>query len=311
MDLPKELQAVDADFTWPDEREEHISSVLKATLRNRASDSDKVGEKLADDILSFVKRAENAVGVHDILWTTWSVIFDIASNRVPRHDSLIRCLCTLRQRDDSPFDGHSLDVDEPDQHSRLARVMHTESWTGRWEDLPGFSHNLQEHWSGSIDYIGTKKVAKWKNFHSFVARFAGRSRFAPFLTLVICLLRDVLEDVAEPGRDTPEAMETKLRVAHDWILNCGGIIFEDMTSEEALRPSTARTRKLGPLCPQEIGPRSVERWQFWKKRFAEFATDTDSGRLDSSLTKVLLDTVKIMDSFEVVHSESEPDGVAE
>ena len=88
-------------------------------------------------------------------------------------------------------------------------------------------------------------------------------------------------------------MECRLWVASEWIISCADLIFKDMSSEEALDEATARALKTGSLC-DGIQPRSVERWEFWKKRFSELATDYDSLHSNDAIAKIL-DALKSMD----------------
>ena len=66
-------------------------------------------------------------------------------------------------------------------------------------------------------------------------------------------------------------MECRLWVASEWIIHCARLIFQDLASEEELDEHAARSLRTGSLCDQ-IPPMSVERWDYWKKRFSELST---------------------------------------
>ena len=124
----------------------------------------------------------------------------------------------------------------------------------------------------------SKDFFKWKSLNSFVARLT-RTGFAPWINFPIWQLRTALE---EPPTEGP-AMECKVWVATEWLIQCADLIFEDMNSEEELDESTARSLGTGSLWPDKP-PRSRERWQFWEKRFSELAADTGRLGLDRAIT---------------------------
>lgn len=90
-------------------------------------------------------------------------------------------------------------------------------------------------------------------------------------------------------------MECRVWVASEWIIHCAGPIFQDMNSKEEPDESTARSLRTGPLC-NDKQPLSVERWEFWKKRFSELAADAGSLGFDGALTVRISNALKSMDA---------------
>jgi hypothetical protein len=90
-------------------------------------------------------------------------------------------------------------------------------------------------------------------------------------------------------------MDCRLWVASEWIIRCADILFEHMTSKEELDEGSARAIMLGPLC-ENVKPLSVERWEYWKKRFSELATDAGSLGLDASITVRISEALKSMNA---------------
>ncbi len=149
--------------------------------------------------------------------------------------------------------------------------------------------------NGALDptYTGeqlSEDFAKWKSLNSFIARLTSAG-FAPWLNLPIWQLRMALEESPVKG----PAMECRLWVASEWIIHCANPIFEDLNSKEELDESTARSLRTGPLC-DNIAPMSIERWEYWKKRFSELATDASSLGLDNAIGVRISDALKSMDA---------------
>jgi hypothetical protein len=97
----------------------------------------------------------------------------------------------------------------------------------------------------------------------FVCRSIHEKRTVIWLYLPLWQLRKALE---EP-QNSRKLTECLLWVASEWIVQCAGPIFNEMSSNTDLDESDARVFRTGPLCDAEL--LSVERWQFWKKRFSD------------------------------------------
>ncbi|KAL8904591.1 MAG: hypothetical protein Q9171_006996 [Xanthocarpia ochracea] len=269
MDI--DLQSVEEINLTHSERA--IFNVLQATLQYPASPQAKCA-KLADDIEFCCGSREGGIDVGEILWEVWSLVIDIACCIPPGHswqDSLVQSLDNLRRRDGAI----------PQYHESTS-----------WKDLPNLSFCVREKWDDPT-YTGeqlSEEFAKWKNLNSFIARLTSTG-FAPWLNLPIWQLRMALEESAVKG----PAMECRVWVASEWIIQCAYPIFEDLNSKEELDESTARSLRTGPLC-DNIPPMSLERWEYWKKRFSELATDASSLGLDSAIGVRISDVLKSMNA---------------
>jgi hypothetical protein len=135
-----------------------------------------------------------------------------------------------------------------------------------------------------------EEFARWKNLNSFVARLTSTC-FAYWLHFPIWQLRGALEEPPVKG----SAMECRIWVASVWIIHCADIIYEDMNSNEKLNENEARAIGTGTL-GNDIQPLSVERWEFWKKRFSKLAADAGSLGLGTDIIGKISDALKSMDA---------------
>lgn len=114
---------------------------------------------------------------------------------------------------------------------------------------------------------------EWLNLNAFVARVF-REVQPSFRTFGIWELRSGLEgDVTkdDEGKPLPQAsIETLVRVAAEWIIRAGDKLWKEsllgVWAEESA--STGRAYIGGKLIPATRGL-NLERWGFWKRRFAE------------------------------------------
>jgi len=81
-------------------------------------------------------------------------------------------------------------------------------------------------------------------------------------------------------------MDCRVWVATEWILNCADTLENEMKSpNEELTEDEAGIRGTGRLCDDSIAPRSMQRWEFWKKRLAEIAKEAGDLGLQEETTK--------------------------
>lgn len=118
---------------------------------------------------------------------------------------------------------------------------------------------------------------EWTSLNSFVAR-AFRDVQPSFRTFGIWELRSGLEGDAtkdDQGKPLPQAsVDTRVRVAAEWIIRAGDKLWRDsllgVWAEETAE--TGRAYVGGKLIPATRGL-NLERWGFWKRRFAEVRED--------------------------------------
>jgi len=92
-------------------------------------------------------------------------------------------------------------------------------------------------------------------------------------------------------------MECRLWVAREWIIRCRHVVFVDMSSKQ--EPDKGTTRAIQPgLLAKGIPPLSVERWEFWKKRFLEIANSRDDLELSYATSLLVAETKRRMNAIQ-------------
>ena len=138
----------------------------------------------------------------------------------------------------------------------------------------------------------SQDLSQWKNFNSFIARLTSTG-FAPWMNLPIWQLREALEEPPDAG----PAMSCRMWVASEWIIHCASPIFQYLDSKEKLSEGSARAIRTGSLYSDKP-PLSVERWNFWKKRLSEIASEANRLELNHAATAHILDALTKMDAIE-------------
>ena len=123
----------------------------------------------------------------------------------------------------------------------------------------------------------------WQNWNSFVSHIVGRG-YTTTLYLSFWAIRDALEEPVVKG----PLLDCRVWVASEWIYNCNGLIRQYLASEELTQGSREHT---GPLA-ENISPRSLQRWDFWRKRLTELV---DSENIQGVAKEWASEALKKMD----------------
>ncbi|KAB2569556.1 hypothetical protein DBV05_g11770 [Lasiodiplodia theobromae] len=161
------------------------------------------------------------------------------------------------------------------------------------DDIDFFCKSAEGEGAVNPTYTGEdvgEEFTKWENLNSFVARLT-KAGFAPWLNFPIWQLRITLEEPPVKG----PAMACRLRVATEWVIHCADAIFDEINSKEELDESLARALRTGPLYEGKP-PLSIERWDFWKKRFSEIGGDLGDLEVDSAISGRILAALRSMDA---------------
>lgn len=121
-----------------------------------------------------------------------------------------------------------------------------------------------------LDDHSSEDIEAWKRFNSFASRLISHD-FQSWIVLAYWEIAGGLETVPQ---DTT-GFECKIWVATEWLIQCGTILFKDLSSTEELDARELASIKPGPLC-QDISPHSVQRWDFWQSRLGELANNKSS-----------------------------------
>lgn len=175
-----------------------------------------------------------------------------------------------------------------------------DKWAGKYT-----GYSLQTHSDHMIDptqddTYNLEEVFNWKNMNSFTARLT-TDNFAPWLTFPFWQIRDALEVGVEKG----PVLQCRVWVATEWILRCGTIIFEEVTSSRPLDEQTLKYLAVGPLC-KGISVRSQERLDFWEKRLTELADQKETLDLDPELVDRITKAAEKIRQFKPKVKDSPP-----
>lgn len=115
-------------------------------------------------------------------------------------------------------------------------------------------------------------IETWKRWNSFVSGLVARG--CPWwIHLAYCEVSDGLETISHDKAtefDVGTVFECKLWVATEWLIRSGGVLWQDLNSDQELLDEELRSIKPGPLC-SDVYPCSAQRWDFWLSRLKELA----------------------------------------
>ncbi|KAI0852921.1 hypothetical protein F5Y00DRAFT_226371 [Daldinia vernicosa] len=209
----------------------------------------------------------------DFVWQFWESLIDIASQVPPRtlvQDVLFNIVILLEK------------IGEREKAN-----------TQMWKDLPDIDIAMRDNWNRSPTFDPNFNSGEeftepeWVNVNSFLARLHHKQGI--WEKYVIWELREGLETPFTPIQDMPTVVETRIRVATEWIFESSRRIFVDSLdhafSDYPEGPNTGRPYSCGPLYSGVSGY-SLERWCFWKRRLAEIRTEVNED-LHSAIDKAI------------------------
>ncbi|KAI5464096.1 hypothetical protein BGZ63DRAFT_376899 [Mariannaea sp. PMI_226] len=232
------------------------------------------GAKIADDVFFYLDNTpDDEIG--GMMFALWGVWLQVVSD-IPHGHEWHQCI--------------ALAVDLVRQDERVAGKGLT-----NWPELPELSMSLTEQWelkpfeSDENDLDG---LSTWKNLNSFMSHLVSRG-LEQQVYLPIWEIRSALEEPTVKG----PLMDCRVWVATEWILNCSVTLKKEMMSpNEDLTENEAASRGTGKLCDDSITPRSLQRWDFWKKRLAEIAKEADDLGLQEETKKRVEEALKTLES---------------
>ncbi|KAJ5334529.1 hypothetical protein N7452_006932 [Penicillium brevicompactum] len=187
------------------------------------------------------------------LWELWAIILEVMCTvhiDHPLHEVLIAAVDDLR-REGGAVVG-----------SDVSKLKATNLFFVR-------NSNINEDPTDLDDY-SSEDIEAWKRLNSFTSRLTSHA-FQSWIVLAYWEIASGLETVPQ---DTT-VFECKIWVATEWLIQCGTILFKDLSSTDELDARELASIKPGPLC-QDISPHSVQRWDFWQSRLVELANNKSS-----------------------------------
>ncbi|KAJ5357207.1 hypothetical protein N7541_004365 [Penicillium brevicompactum] len=147
-------------------------------------------------------------------------------------------------------------------NGQVSKLKATSLFSARNSNIKEDPTDLDDHSSEDIE--------AWKRFNSFASRLISHD-FQSWIVLAYWEIAGGLKTV--PQNTT--GFECKIWVATEWLIQCGTILFKDLSSTEELDARELASIKSGPLC-QDISPHSVQRWDFWQSRLVELTNNKSS-----------------------------------
>ncbi|KAH6876350.1 hypothetical protein B0T10DRAFT_497880 [Thelonectria olida] len=256
-----------------------IFDIIRLPLQSNLAQPAKAAEVASRLHLRFAA-SDSPSRLADDLWDTWVVLVEVVSLIPPDHQwhsILVDALHLLRDKE-LVGSGH---IEHP------------------LRDLPGLPAYVRDVWIDPTEFEenSSQEDFKWRNLNSFIARLTAAT-FSPWLNLPIWQLRSALEE--EPKKGT--AMDCRLWVASEWILQCGELVYDEITSNRELDEWSARALGGGPLYESQV-PLSLARWQFWMARFQNLSENAVGLELDASVIARITLTVQRMGAIRDKHGE--------
>ncbi|CCM05962.1 uncharacterized protein FIBRA_08201 [Fibroporia radiculosa] len=229
------------------------SSIL--SLKEATEKLDRCCPLRRPDRDSAKERSEQEAEVERFLWGMWEHILIVATQVPYRHPSQDKLAGLISSLKNIPSD-------------TVVKLWGTNMRI--WQDLPMLGPNMRE----DLDVFNPKShegdaqaQERWQSYNAFVARlFRDRTFDTPLYAL--WMLRDILEDIGT--RQDPISLDAGLPVAAEWIFVAGSILYDFCHSPDKHEPITHDIARAACGGRNYHGPPglSLERWQFWKERFA-------------------------------------------
>ncbi|OAQ73879.1 hypothetical protein VFPPC_15373 [Pochonia chlamydosporia 170] len=240
------------------EHESKIISILSNAI-NTLPPTELSAETTAGEIDALYPSDSSAA--EDFLWSFWTLIVSVAKKIPaddPRQQLLVTTIAKLKAKRD----------EEVEMWGQKTRV---------WSELPMLGPVMRDEWNLSPDFDGSEKdnatIQEWISLNSFAARLYGAS-LQSWVNLGIWELRSGLE---EPPEDRPNAKETRVATAYEWITHAGKELHANGQQVQQLDAMEQRALKPGSLLKIEASGLSNERWRFWRERIGVLGAGAGSG----------------------------------
>ncbi|GAO14597.1 hypothetical protein UVI_02009500 [Ustilaginoidea virens] len=243
----------------PDSKyEARMISILSDAINNPAP-TELSAETAADEIDKLYPAG--TPDAEDFLWSLWSLLVSVAK-KIPAHDARQQLLVTMIEKLKSKRD------DQVQMWGQTTRV---------WTELPMLGPVMRDSWNFSPDFDGSDgdngTIQEWISLNSFAARLYGAG-LQPWVNLAIWELRSGLEETPE---DRPNARDTRIATAHEWITHAGKQLYRNGRQPQKLDDVEQRALKPGRLFKSETSGLSNERWNFWRERIGVLGGGAGSG----------------------------------
>lgn len=238
--------------------EPQIISVLSNAI-NKLPPTEQSADTTAREIDSLYPAGSS--DAEDWLWCFWTILVGVAK-KIPADDERQQLLALTIAKLKSKRD------EEVEMWGQKTRV---------WSELPMLGPAMRDAWNLSPDFDGSDKdnssIQEWVSLNSFAARLYGLS-LQDWHNFAIWELRSGLEETPE---DRPNAKETRIATAYEWIAHAGKELHKQGKEVRKLDATETRALKPGSLFKSEASGLSTERWNFWRERIGVLGAGAGSG----------------------------------
>ncbi|VUC27142.1 unnamed protein product [Clonostachys rosea] len=130
----------------------------------------------------------------------------------------------------------------------------------------------------------------WKQINSFFSHLVNRGYHGGLSEAFLEIGRGLEEPIKEGS-----VMDCRVWIAAEWMINCGDLMFKLINNLEEVTDDTSDDScdelRPGPLYGKELPPFTLDRWEFWKKRFAELGANP---ALDDATKKHVATALNLM-----------------
>ncbi|KAK6528501.1 hypothetical protein TWF281_009742 [Arthrobotrys megalospora] len=314
------LQSIQ-DTGFEGAEQQSIFNAFRITLQSPLDVPAKTAQ-IADELSFRYAALGSPSSLEDCLWETWVVLVEIVSIIPPDHEwqgILVNAIKLIREKNlgangGGPNDKAQLKelaglpdyirdawFDPTDPVENIPTDFEPEDYHDDGDDDPAEPEEAEQIEPEEDDFAGPEedpiqRYFKWKNLNSFVARLTSE-QYNPWFNLPIWQLRTALEYAPIRGA----AMDTRIWVASEWILQCGKLVFEQMTSGNELDEESAAILETGTLSTTDKAL-SLERWQFWRDRFLFLSGSGSDLDLDAAVVQRARLAAQKMDGIRVGNS---------
>lgn len=298
------------------------SEVLSQLQQTLSSDKEVSGEGKVGQFVKYLttynpeKLKKAGYSPADFTWNMWKVFTYTAACIPPDHTAqnvLVQILLALQAAEAPWKDLPEFGMFMRDEWNESETTSSTEPpWAYHLAELsmlisahlptgPTFEAVDQ---SSASDKVNQPELSldEWLNLNAFIARVF-RNVDSSFRTFGIWELRAGLEgDVTKDneGKPLPQAsVDTKVRVAAEWIIRAGDRLWKDSLLGVWADSTETRAYVGGDLIPATNGL-NLERWGFWKRRFAEVRGVVQ----DQGATDAVRQALEVMTAWEKKAAEA-------
>ncbi|KFA70922.1 hypothetical protein S40288_10182 [Stachybotrys chartarum IBT 40288] len=230
-----------------------ILNMLKGALDYPASIEARAS-KIASDIVFCCTQHDSDTHVSYVLVCTWDAVIELVSCIPPDHEwhrCLVQALATVRKREGTA------DEDDPSG--------------GEWSDLPQLTIRVREYCEykpSEGDEESPSSLEQWKNFTSFISQLVNSG----YTSIIYLALWEIFEALESTPTEVKALFDCQVWATTEWILQCSESLMKEMTPSEG---QETLKKAPGPLFGTDKPPRSLQRWDFWKKRLGEISNESE------------------------------------